>query len=325
MILHILTLLGGISVFIFGLKTISENAERLAAGKIEKTLKKFVANPVGGLAVGAVASAITQSSTAVNMLTVGFASGGSIPFYDLAAVVMGANIGTTATAQIISFSGLGGAQTGIFFAFLGLIAGLFKNKTVKHAGLSLVGMGLLFAGLAVMGDEITAFEHETWFRAVFLTDNGALLFFSGILLTAVTQSSSGVTGVMILLAGKGMMDFGGAAFMILGTNIGSCFAVIIASMNKSDSARCVAWFNLFFNVFGAILFIPFLTAFKEGITRLFMGGGNAGRAIANFHTVFNLLSALIALPLLKPLSALVEKTVKSRKKPFRRAEFAEKA
>ena len=310
---QILTLFGGVSVFVYGLKQISENAERLIGGRIEKRLTAAVKNPFGGLAVGAVASAIAQSSIAVNMMTVGFA-GGSVPFYGLTSVVVGANIGTTVTAQIISVSGLDGAAVWIFFAFLGLILSLFKGKGVRSTGGALIGLGLMFAGLVVMGDEINGLEKLAWFRGIFLSDDKFLLFLGGMALTGITQSSSGVTGVMILLAGKGLMEFGNAAFMILGSNVGSCFAVVVASINKGDEKRAVAWFNLAFNLIGALIFMPFLFAFGDGIGDLFTGStGDAGRAIANFHTVFNVLSAAAVMPFIKPLSSLTLRLVSGKK------------
>ena len=313
---YVLLMLGGITFFLLGLKFMSENMEKLAGEKMQKVLRGFTKNRCTGVMTGAISTAILQSSIATNVITVGFVSSGILSFYSASAVIMGANIGTTITAQLVSLSGSDAfdiTALGSLIAFIGFILSFFKNEKLQYIGGVMAGFGMLFFGLDVVSDSISFFKNFDGFRSIFLVENDLVLLLNGIVITAVIQSSSAVTSVMIILASNGLLSFESSMFLILGANIGTCFSVIIASSNKPAEARRVAIFNIAFNIFGTlILFVP-LTILKGDVSRWFMTfSGSIEREIANFHTLFNLFVTVILLPILKPFTKLICAMVKDK-------------
>ncbi len=315
---HILLALGGITFFLLGLKFMSENMEKLAGNKMQKVLRTFTNNRCAGVLTGAISTAVLQSSIATNVITVGFVSSGILTFYSASAIVMGANIGTTVTAQLVSLSGselFDVTALGSLIAFIGFILMFFKNVKLECLGGVMAGFGMLFFGLDVISDSVAFFKNFQSFRNIFLVQNDLLLILNGILITSIIQSSSAVTSVMIILASNGLLAFESSMFLILGANVGTCFSVILASANKPVEARRVAYFNLLFNVVGTVvLFLP-LSLFKTQISEVFLDfSGTIEREIANFHTLFNILVTAILLPLLKPFTSLLNKVVKDKEK-----------
>lgn len=311
---HLLLALGGITFFLLGLKFMSENMEKLAGKKMQKVLKTCTKNRFAGVLTGAISTAVLQSSIATNVITVGFVSSGILTFFSGACIVMGANIGTTVTAQLVSLSGsevFDMTALGSLIAFIGFILMFFKSEKLVCLGGVMAGFGMLFFGLDVISSSVAFFKNFPSFRKIFLVENDLLLLLNGILITSIIQSSSAVTSVMIILASNGLLGFESSMFLILGANIGTCFSVILASANKPVEARRVAYFNLLFNVFGTlILFLP-LTLYKMEIANSFLSfSGSIEREIANFHTLFNLLVTIILLPLLKPFTKFICKVVK---------------
>ena len=310
MFYSIVTLLGGLAVFVFGLKCISHGSESLIVGKKTESFSRLVKNPICGVLTGATVAGVTQSSVAVSFITVGLVEAGVIPFSFSAPIIMGANIGTTVTAQLISLSGGVGGIVGAFSSIIGLLLGFSKNNRLKTLGETSIGLGLLFAGLDIMDSSITGLLSYGWFTWLFTASNPLALFLNAMVLTSVIQSSSAVTGITVILANKGVVDFNSAVFLTLGSNVGSCFSVILASLDKSIEARKASCFNLCFNLLGAVLFFPFVLFCGDKITELFFTSGeNIGRAIANFHTVFNLICAVVFLPFSKRLTNLISRIV----------------
>lgn len=314
MISQIIILLGGIAIFIYGLKIISEVTQSAVSGGVKNRIVLFTKTPIRGVLTGAAVSAITQSSVAVNVITVGLVESGVISFFASSAVIMGANIGTTVTAQIISASSFGGGVIGAIVSIIGLLANFSKNSRVKGASEILMGLGVLFAGLSIMSKSVAHLGGYYWFQKIFLIKNPFLLFLNGMVTTGITQSSSAITGIIVLLANGGLIDFKSSAFITLGSNVGSCFAVVIASLNKSVEGRRAAVFNLAFNLFGSLLFFPVLYFFGDVITPIMRKNKSVGKAIADFHTLFNIICTVIALPLLKLLTLAIEKLVKDTQK-----------
>ena len=316
---YILLLLGGIAFFLFGLKFMSENTEEICGNKMEKLIKNFTKNRFSSVLTGAVSTAILQSSVATNVIIVGFTSSGILSFYSACSLVMGSNIGTTITAQLVSLSGSGFDITaiGALISFIGFIFTFTKNEKLQKLGMIMAGFGMLFFGLSVISDSVSVLKNNRYVRAFFLVKNPLLLLFNGILITAIVQSSSAVTGVMIVLASNGLIGFEGSMFLILGANVGCCFSVILASKDKPSEAKAVAVFNLLFNVFGnVLLFLP-LALFSEEVSLAFLNfSGGIERAIANFHTLFNVTVCMVILPVIKPFSNLALKitTYKKAKK-----------
>lgn len=321
---YFLLLLGGIAFFLFGLKFMSENTEDLCGDKMQKVIKTFTGNRFSSVLTGALSTAVLQSSVATNVIIVGFTSSGILSFYSACALVMGSNIGTTVTAQLVALSGSSGfdiTAIGSLIAFIGFIFTFTKSQKLQKLGMIMAGFGMLFFGLDVISDSIAVLKNNRLIRSFFLVKNPFLLLLNGMLITAIVQSSSAVTGVMIVLATNGLIGFDSSIFLILGANIGCCFSVIIASKDKPIHARAVAFFNLLFNVFGtALMFLP-LAIFKEQIANAFLNfSGGVERAIANFHTLFNTIVCLVVLPMLKGFSGLAVKL--TTPKPNKRSKTA---
>ena len=299
-------LFSGIAVFLYGLKMMSMGAENLVVNVKAEKVSNFVKNPICGAITGGLVAGVTQSSVVVSFITVGLVDLGVVSFMSTAPIIMGANVGTTVTAQIISLSGIGGAIIGAISSIIGLLAGFFKNKYAKGISETAFGLGFIFVGLSIMDSEISMLTEFLWFKNVFLIKSPFVLFLNGLVMTAIVQSSSAITGITIILAGKGLVSFKSAVFITLGSNVGSCFSVIFASMNKSLPAKRASVFNLLFNLLGAIIFFPFALIFDNFVFNLFMNNAiDVKRAIANFHTLFNLFCALLFLPFYKLLTKLV--------------------
>ena len=314
---HILLSLGGVTLFLLGLKIMSENMEKITGEKMKILLSTCTKNKYLGVLTGAISTGVIQSSIATNIITVGFVSSGILSFYQASAIIMGANIGTTITAQLVSLSGkefFDITAFGSLIFFVGFILTFFKNKKTRCIGNIMQGFGMLFLGLDIVNDCVGFFKNFEEFRSVFLVKNDLLLILNGIVITSIVQSSSAVTSVMIILAGNSLLSFENSMFLILGANIGTCFSVIVASMNKSLPARQTAIFNLAFNVFGNLIFILPLIFFKSEIANLFsLFSSGIEREIANFHTLFNLIVTMVVLPILKPFTNLIEKITTPKK------------
>ena len=319
---HLSMAIGGITLFLLGLKFMSESMEDIAGKKMQTLIKSLTSNRVAGVLTGTLTTAVIQSSIATNIILVGFTSSGIMSFFQASSVIMGANIGTTVTAQLVSLSGkqfFDITSLGAIIAFCGFILGFIKNKNVKAIGNVMVGFGMIFIGLDIVNSSVNYFKNYQEFRNIFLVKSDLLLLFNGIIITAIVQSSSAVTSIMIILASNGLLDFGSAIFLILGANIGTCFSVILASLGKPVEARRTAVFNLLFNVVGTLIFFLPLTVFKVETVNFFGAFSNGvEREIANFHTLFNLLVTLILLPILKPFTLLIEKFI-TDKKPIKKA------
>lgn len=318
---HVLLAVGGVVLFLFGLKTMSESMEAVAGVKMKNMLKSVTGNKISGVLTGVVSTALIQSSVATNVILVGFVSAEIMTFYQASAVIMGANIGTTVTAQLVSLSGkrvFDITAVGALVMFIGFALGFLKNKTVKSVGDIMVGFGMIFLGLDVINDEVSFFKNFEVFRSFFLVDNDLILVVNGIAVTAVLQSSSAVTSVMIVLSSNGLISFNQAMFLTLGANIGTCVSVMVAAADKPIAAKRTAFFNFAFNFVGTlVLFLP-LTLFKNEVAAFFASFSNGvEREIANFHTLFNVTVTLALLPVLKPFTSAIEKIIPDKRKTLK--------
>jgi phosphate:Na+ symporter len=177
----------------------------------------------------------------------------------------------------------------------------------------MAGFGMLFLGLDIISDSVEFFKIFQEFRNIFLVKNKLVLFLNGIIITAIIQSSSAVTSVMIILAGFEILTFENSMFLILGSNVGSCFSVIIATLSKNEEARRAGIFNLIFNLLGSIIFLIPLSLYSQQISNFFISFSHSEeRAIANFHTIFNVLVTILILPVLTPLVNLISLTIKDK-------------
>lgn len=316
MILSVLSALSGAALFFYGLKIISEAAELLSKTRFSKIIERRMKRPLGAFGTGIIASACLQSSVATNMLAVGLVQSESASFLSATYAVMGANIGTTITTQLISFSESFTVSLSVFMLIIGLLTDFCKLIEVKAFGKIFIGTGIILIAVGIISREAAELMDIPFIKSMFTSDKEWLLVLNGFSLTSLLQSSSPVTGMLIAFSKSGAVSFRSSAFMILGANIGSSVPVAIMSIKKDDEARRTAFFNLRFNVFALMLFYPVLIFFGNEIGMFFASRGMA-RAIADFNTAANLIPAVVALP----LYPLIYKATAMRENKFREKSF----
>ena len=321
---NIFFMLGGIAVMMFGMRTMGANLERIAGNKMKTLLGKITSNRFAGVGIGAAVTAIINSSAATTVMLVGFVNIGLITLTQAASVIMGANIGTTITAQILSLSGTQGVDVAsiaaLIAAFGMIMAFFFKDDKINKTGYILLGLGLIFLGLRVMSLSVNGIIYEGGelrpvFRTVLQQDHFPLLLvLIGIIFTALIQSSAAVTGILIAVGGA--LNFQTAVFIILGSNIGTCVTAIISSVGTSTGAKRTAVIHLLFNFFGFLIcIVPLWIWGKEfGEFMQTISGASIERQIANFHTLFNFATTIVLIPFTKLLVLFATKIVRDRKK-----------
>lgn len=308
-LLLIINLLGGLGLFLYGMHTMGDGLENLAGDKLKGIFDKITSNPIKGVLTGVGVTAVIQSSSATTVMVVGFVNAGIMSLMQAAYVIMGANIGTTITAQLITFNFK--SIVPVFIA-LGAVLVLFnKKRALKQTGAIILGFGILFLGLNLMSDAMKPLREAPFFTNMILSLQGHVLLslLLGIVMTAVIQSSSAVTGILVALASVGSLPLSIALPILYGTNIGTCVTALISSLGTTKTARKAALIHLFFNVIGSLLFlIPpvsnILLHTVEAITPTGMEGIVA-KQIANAHTIFNVVNTILILPFTKYLVALV--------------------
>ena len=299
-------LAGGLGLFIYGIFLMGEGLQKAAGNRMRGLLKALTTNPLMGTAVGAGITALVQSSSATTVMLIGFVNAGLMTLKQSIGVIFGANIGTTVTAQIIAFK-----LTDLALPAIAIGVGLhfFSNKKyLKDIGLFFLGFGMLFLGLKIMASQVRPFSQNPAVKQIFisLSQNPALGVFIGALFTAIFQSSSVTTGLVITLATLDLIDINAAIYLILGCNIGTCITALLASIRTNVSARRVAVAHVLFNVFGTFIALLLLPIFK---TIVLGTSSNIARQCANFHTVFNVANTIIFLPLINYFTKLVIKIV----------------
>ena len=309
MLWNIFFMFGGVAAMMLGMKTMGNSLEQVAGGGMKKMLGKVTSNRFAGVGVGIAVTSIIQSSTATTVMLVGFVNIGLMSLVQATNVIMGANIGTTVTAHIVSLSGIGAIDIGAIAAMIGcvgiLMAMLIKNEKVQNVGNILAGLGLIFVGLefiSTYAKKIMFIDSETpygWVTTIFQGDHfPLLLILIGIVLTALVHSSSTITSLMVVLASIKVLPFENALFLALGSNIGTCITSILSSAGTHVNAKRTAIVHLLFNTFGCLLFIAPLWIWKDEIATIFAKMSNdVGQQIAIFHTLFNLVTTAILLPI----------------------------
>ncbi|MBE5733614.1 MAG: Na/Pi cotransporter family protein [Clostridiales bacterium] len=311
MLWNIFFMFGGVAAMMLGMKTMGSALEQVAGGGMKKLLGKVTSNRFAGVGVGIAVTSIIQSSTATTVMLVGFVNVGLLTLVQATNVIMGANIGTTVTAHIVSLSGVGAIDIGAIAAMIGcigiLMAMLIKNEKVENIGNILAGLGLIFVGLefiSTYAKKIMFIDGSTpypWVEMIFQADHFPLLLIViGIVLTALVHSSSTITSLMVVLASIGVLSFENALFLALGSNIGTCITSILSSAGTNVNAKRTAIVHLLFNTFGCLIFIIPLWILKSQVGGIFASMSNdVGQQIAIFHTLFNILTTLILLPFAK--------------------------
>ena len=292
----LLGLLGGLALFLYGMQMMSSGLEAAAGNRMKHILEKLTANRVLGVLVGAGITAVIQSSSATTVMVVGFVNSGMMTLRQAVWIIMGANIGTTITGQLIA---LDVGALAPLFAFVGVAMVVFlKKPQIHHYGSILAGLGVLFIGMEMMGSAMEPLREWPAFVNVVSTFSNPLI---GILVgagfTAIIQSSSASVGILQALAISGVIGLDSAVYVLFGQNIGTCITAVLASIGTSRNAKRTTIIHLMFNVFGTILFTFIcmftpLTTFMQSLTPT-----NPAAQIANMHTLFNVVTTLILLPL----------------------------
>lgn len=302
----IINLMGGLGLFIYGMKLMGDGLENAAGDGLKKILERVTSNPIKSVLVGMLVTAIIQSSSATTVMVVGFVNAGLMNLVQATGIIMGANIGTTITAQLVSFKL---DEIAPVFIFAGVIIVMFaRGKKRKEIGNIILGFGILFSGMGLMSSSLAPLGSSPTFQQIILTmgDNRIIGIILGAAITAVLQSSSATTGILVALATSGTIDIKFALPIVLGCNIGTCITAIIASVGTNKTAHKAAAIHLIFNITGTIIFLPFLGLLADVVT---MMSPEVSRQIANAHTVFNIVNTAILLPFSKYLIMLVNKII----------------
>ena len=306
-------LLAGVGVFIVGMNFLSNALEKSAGSGMKKMLGKISNNRFKGVGVGAGVTAIIQSSSATSVMVIGLVNAGVMSLMQATPIIMGANIGTTITGMLIALKNDYFNMIMYLLAFAGVMMGFFKSEKAKIAGNLCCGLGLIFVGLNVMSSE-QAFGNplvENLFMNVFQKiDFPLLLIFVGVVFTALIQSSSAATGVVITMVGTGVLPLELALFIVLGANIGTCVTALLASVGANANSKRVAFIHFIFNVIGTMLFTIVIWILKDKVVNLLVGlfpGTDATSLqmrVSVFHVVFNVTTTCLLLPFVKQLVKL---------------------
>lgn len=286
---------GGLGLFLYGMKLMSDGLENVAGEKLKGILEKITSNKVMGVLVGTIVTAIIQSSSATTVMVVSFVNAGLMSLVQATGVILGSNIGTTITAQMVSFKL---EVVAPIFVGIGAIFMLCaKKKRMKDLAYISLGFGILFMGMGLMSSSMEPISELPFFRRfIILVGNNSLFgVLVGIIMTAIIQSSSATTGILVALAVAGTIDMKIAFPILLGCNIGTCVTAILASLTANRTAKKAALLHLFFKIFGTILFLPFGAQVVEFVG--YLTPYNVGRQVANAHTIFNIAITIVVLPI----------------------------
>ncbi|MBR4880280.1 MAG: Na/Pi cotransporter family protein [Clostridia bacterium] len=321
-IFSIVKLCGGLALFIYGMTVMGDALEKVAGEKLEKTLETMAGNIFKSIFLGALVTAVIQSSSATTVMVVGFVNAGIMTLKQAVGIIMGANIGTTMTAQLLRLGGGDSASTIMKFlkpsnlAYVAVAVGFLlmiikKKKKLKDVGEILLGLGVLFIGMNTMEGAVSGLRELPAFQAMFTTlKNPILGVLAGALVTAAIQSSSASVGILQAVAATGAVSFAAAVPIIFGQNIGTCITSFMSSMGASKNARRAAMIHLYFNLVGTILFMIAMYAIKAVVGFSFWDNPITKADIANFHTIFNVVVTVVFIPFNGLLVKLAEKTIK---------------
>lgn len=335
-IFNVLNLLGGLCLFLFGMSLMGQALERRAGSSLRPLLEKMTQSRLKGLLAGLGVTAVIQSSSATTVMVVGFVNSGLMTLRQSIGVIMGANIGTTVTAWILSLSGIEGNSLLVqmfkpstftpILAVIGIVLYLFlKNDKKKDTGMILLGFATLMFGMEAMSAAVSVLRDVPEFSRLFLLFTDPLLgVLAGALLTGIIQSSSASVGILQALASTGQVTYGAAIPIIMGQNIGTCVTALLSSIGTNKNARRAALVHLNFNVIGATVGIILFYIIRAVAAPLLLTQPATEWGIAVAHSVFNVLCTLVLLPLGGMLEKLVMRLVPEDKKPQREAELDER-
>jgi len=318
---NVLLLLAGLGAMMFGMQVLSDNLTKASGKKMRVALSRLSSNRFKGIAVGGAVSAVIHSSAATTVMVVGLVNSGILSLFQAASIIMGANIGTTVTGLMLSLQSLPITEIFAALAFIGIAMLLFcKKPFVKVISYILIGFGLLFVGMNVMKVSMNLIiEGAPSIRDLFWkVKNPFLLLLLGAALTALMQSSTTMTAILIVLSTSGLIDLQSAIYVVLGMNLGTCATSLIASIGANTNSVRAAMFHLMFNLFGTLIFfcLLFIEPLRVWLIECVLFGGDVSKiaySIAIFHAVFNLTTTTLLVPFITPLVKLVSKIVPEKK------------
>jgi phosphate:Na+ symporter len=304
----IVGVVGGLALFLYGMDRMTESLRVLLGDGARRLLGRLTANRFSGLLTGAGITAVVQSSSVTIVLVVGFITAGLMTFVQSIPVILGANIGTTITAQIVAFEV---SSLALVFVAIGfLVATVARRESHRAEGSALLGLGLVFLGMVVMAESMEPLRsYEPFIDAMAALDNLALGIAVAAAFTALVQSSSATIAIVIVLAGQGLISLEAGIALMLGSNIGTTATGLLAAIGKPRDAQRAAVAQLLFNVVGVLMWIPAVSLLADAVSGI---GGGAPREIANAHTIFNVANALVFLPFVSQFARVVSALVPDR-------------
>ena len=310
----VLVTLGGLGVFLFGMKILGDYLQNAAGDKIKNMLGKVGNNRFAAVGIGTAVTAVIQSSSATTVMVVGFVNAGIMTLFQATGIIMGANIGTTITAQIVALSVLPVTEFFVMLTGIGFFLTMISKPKVKTAGMIIAGFGMIFSGLYIMSAAMNTVSEMEQVRNLFAAaDDPFLLFFIGVAITGIVQSSSATTGILITMAGSGLVTLRAALFATLGINIGTCVTALLAGIGANANAKRASVIHLLFNCFGSLVF--FILCYFAPVDKWLLAAfPEIETQIAMFHTFFNVVTTLVLVWFIKPLVKLATLMVPERKK-----------
>lgn len=309
---YLLGLLGGLALFLYGMQMMSDGLEGAVGNKMKKVLATLTANRFIGVLAGALITAIIQSSSATTVMVVGFVNSGMMTLSQAVWIIMGANIGTTITGQLVA---LDIGMLAPLFAFIGVAMIMFiKNPKSHHIGKVLAGFGVLFIGMDMMGSAMAPLQDSPAFISLMTSfSNPFLAIIAGALFTAIIQSSSASVGILQTLANNGLISFQNSVFVLFGQNIGTCITAVLASIGMNKNAKRTTIIHLLFNIIGTIIFTIVCLLFPLANIIGNITPNNPAAQIANMHTIFNIVTTILLIPFGQYLAVLANKILPDNK------------
>ncbi len=324
-IFGVLSLVGGLALFLFGMDTLGKGLEKLSGGRLERLLEKLTSNRFKAVALGTLVTAIIQSSSATTVMVVGFVNSGIMKLSQAIGIIMGANIGTTMTSWILSLSSIEGdsffvkmLKPSSFSPILAIIGVAFimfsKKEKRKHAGEIMIGFAVLMTGMDAMSAAVKPLQNVPEFTNILLMFSNPLFgLLAGLVLTAIIQSSSASVGILQALASTGAVPFGTAIPIIMGQNIGTCVTAILSSIGTSKNAKRAATVHLCFNIIGTTVFMVVFYGINAFVSFDFLTDAIDASGIAVIHSLFNIGATLLLLPFATQLEKLATMLIRDSK------------
>ncbi len=304
----VLTMLGGLALFLYGMETMGNGLEKLSGGRLERILEKLTSNPIKAVLLGAGVTAVIQSSSATTVMVVGFVNSGIMKLTQAVGIIMGANIGTTVTSWLLSLTGI---ESGNFFvrllkptsfspvlALIGVCFIMFsKKEKKKDAGTIMIGFAILMTGMETMSGAVKPLANVPEFTGILtMFSNPVIGMIAGAVLTAIIQSSSASVGILQALCATGAVNFGTALPIIMGQNIGTCVTAMLSGIGASKNARRAALVHLYFNIIGTVIFMIVFYTINAVVHFSFLDTAANAMGIAVIHSSFNIAATILLLP-----------------------------